>query len=58
LNRRSLLIEEIRENRESAFDFYVFVRNAYVSYRRNLVNDEEGSDDESSEDLYYFDVGD
>ena len=53
VNRRSLLIEEIRENRASAFDFYVFVRNAYVSYRRNLVNDEKESTEESTGDLYY-----
>jgi phospholipid-binding lipoprotein MlaA len=53
VNRRSLLIEEIRENRASALDFYVFVRNAYVSYRRNLVNDDEETAEESSDDMYY-----
>ena len=62
LNRRSLLIEEIRDNRESAFDYYVFVRNAFTQYRENQVidarvekrSDEEGLyfPEEEDEDLY------
>lgn len=55
LNRRSLLIEEIRENRESAFDYYAFVRNAYVQYRENRVKGRgEEALPEPSDDLYYF----
>ncbi len=56
LNRRSQNIEEIRAERESAFDFYVFVRNAYVQYRENQVRDRADEPDEAQDDdLYYFD---
>jgi len=61
-NRRSLLLEEIRESREEAFDYYVFVRNAYLQYRENQVRDsepeEEGEDPEAGESLYYYDEED
>jgi phospholipid-binding lipoprotein MlaA len=54
---RSLAIEVIRENRASAFDLYVFTRNAYMSNRSSRVRDENLSDApaEIDEDLYYFD---
>jgi len=52
VNRRSLLLETIREERKSAFDFYVAVRNAYVQRRENQVNDNEAKPEESDEDLY------
>ncbi len=57
VNRRSLLLDEIRDQRASAFDYYAFVRNAYVSYRRNQVLDREEPEEpeESAEDLYYLD---
>lgn len=57
VNRRSLLIDEIRDSRESAFDYYAFVRNAYVNYRQNQVLDreEEEEPEESDDDLYYLD---
>jgi phospholipid-binding lipoprotein MlaA len=57
VNERSLLLEEVRENRKSAFDFYAFVRNAYVQYRENLVADRSDDDEaaETEDDLYYLD---
>jgi ABC-type transporter lipoprotein component MlaA len=57
LNTRAHYIEEIDENRKSALDFYAFQRNAYVSYRENLVNDSEESSDSTveGEGLYFFD---
>jgi len=62
VNRRSLLLETIREERKSAFDFYVFVRNLHIKSRANKVRRvEEPSEEappESDEDLYYFDEDD
>lgn len=55
LNWRSQNIEEIRAEREAAFDFYAFVRNAYVSNRENKVRDRADEPDEADDDLYYFD---
>jgi phospholipid-binding lipoprotein MlaA len=58
VNRRSLLLETIREERRSAFDFYVFVRNLHIKSRANKVRGAKGDDEdtpESDEDLYYFD---
>jgi len=54
LNRRSLALDEIAAEREAALDYYVAVRNAFTSYRENLVRDrEEGEADD--DDLYYLD---
>jgi phospholipid-binding lipoprotein MlaA len=55
VNRRSLLIEEIRESRAESIDFYAFQRSAYLQYRENLINDREDDDEETDEDLYYLD---
>ncbi|MBW2540702.1 MAG: VacJ family lipoprotein [Deltaproteobacteria bacterium] len=54
LNWRSLKLDEIASEREAALDYYVAVRNAYLSYRENQVRDQkdEVTDDE---DLYYID---
>ena len=54
LNWRSLKLDEIAAEREAALDYYVAVRNAYVSYREDQVRDsEEGELDD--DDLYYLD---
>ena len=57
LNFRTLSIDAIRDERASAFDLYVFIRNAYVSNRKVKVLDQDRSEApaESDEDLYYFD---
>jgi len=57
VNTRARYIEEIDENRRTALDFYAFQRNAYLSYRENLVNDREETDDSTveGEGLYFFD---
>ena len=54
VNRRTLLLETIREEREAAFDLYSAVRNAYVSQRRNQVADEREAEAEEPHELYYF----
>lgn len=57
VNTRSLTIEEIRAEREAAFDFYVAVRAAYAQFREHRVHDRSEAPEESApdEDLYYFD---
>jgi len=52
VNRRSLLLETIREERKAAFDFYAAVRNAYVQRRENQISDHEPTPEESDDDLY------
>jgi phospholipid-binding lipoprotein MlaA len=57
VNTRSRMAEEIDAAREAAFDYYAFVRNAYVQYRdeqvRDQEEDEEDAEEESDDDLYY-----
>ncbi len=57
VNRRSLLLDEIREEKAAALDFYVFVRNAYIQNRARRVDDAEEYErsTEPQEDLYYID---
>jgi phospholipid-binding lipoprotein MlaA len=52
VNRRSRLLETIREERKSAFDFYIAVRNAYVQHRDDQIGDRKPKSEESSDDLY------
>jgi phospholipid-binding lipoprotein MlaA len=54
LNTRAEYLEEIDENRRTALDYYAFQRNAYVSYRENLVRDREEDTEAPTDDLYYF----
>jgi phospholipid-binding lipoprotein MlaA len=54
LNWRSLALDQIAAEREAALDYYVAVRNAFVSYRENQVRDQK-EDETDDEDLYYFD---
>jgi len=57
-NTRAELLDEISESRERAFDYYAFVRNAFVSYRENQITDSADPAPEEAEekgdDLYYF----
>jgi phospholipid-binding lipoprotein MlaA len=54
MNLRAIYLEEIAGSREDAFDYYVFLRNAYLQNRQARVLDQpEASAD--GEDLYYFD---
>ncbi len=55
VNRRTLLLDIIREERAQAFDLYAAVRNAYIALRRNQIRESEAPDDESTDDLYYID---
>jgi len=57
VNARSLALETVRAERQSAFDFYAAVRSAYVQYRthrlRGGANEPEGQD--TNEQLYNVD---
>lgn len=52
VNLRSLFLEEIRNNKETALDYYVFVRNAYGQRRRALIDDSTDIPEEDEENLY------
>ena len=56
VNTRAAYLEEVRENRRTALDYYVFVRNAWLQNREEKVRDgaaAPGAEDE--DDLYYLD---
>ncbi len=59
VNLRTYYLEEIDENRRESFDYYVFMRNAYLQNRIAKVGRERGADGASDtsrdDDLYYFD---
>jgi len=59
VNTRARYAEEIEENRTSALDYYVFMRNAFLQNRQRRVEDAADSDSETDDDdLYEFDEGD
>lgn len=55
VNARSMNLEEVRQARESALDWYVFVRNAYRQSREALVRNGEPPEETPSDDFYELD---
>jgi phospholipid-binding lipoprotein MlaA len=55
LNLRAIYLEEIAESRADAFDYYVFIRNAYLQNRRAKVANQTDEAIVDDDDLYYFD---
>jgi phospholipid-binding lipoprotein MlaA len=55
VNQRALVLEEVREARDAAFDWYVFTRNAYLQRRLELIYNGEVPAQERDEDLYDLD---
>jgi phospholipid-binding lipoprotein MlaA len=55
VNLRAIYLEEIENSRKDAFDYYAFVRNAYLSNRRARVLDSTDTAAAVEEDLYEFD---
>ncbi len=51
-NRRAGALEEIAENRRTAIDFYVFVRDAYLQNREEHVTEGAAAADDDDDDLY------
>jgi len=58
INTRALFLQQIDEAKRASFDYYVFVRNAYLQRRHALVNDQEESPNGDQEELYHPDVSD
>ena len=56
LNLRAIYDEELEESRKDAFDYYVFVRNAYLQNRRAKVADQTDAPVLDQDDLYFFDA--
>ena len=56
VNARSLALETVRAERESAFDFYSAVRSAYVQYRVNQVRDRAGEAEGEDEHEQLYDL--
>jgi len=52
VNSRARLLQQIEDSRKSSFDYYVFVRNAYLQYRRNLIQDKQAGENGFYDDLY------
>jgi phospholipid-binding lipoprotein MlaA len=55
LNLRAIYLEELEASRNDAFDYYVFIRNAYLQNRRAKVLDHMDQPSAAEDDLYYFD---
>ncbi len=52
VNERSFVLKQVEDAKASAFDYYTFVRNAYLQRRRALVRDLAEST-EGNQELYY-----
>jgi phospholipid-binding lipoprotein MlaA len=55
MNLRALFLEEIEGSRADAFDYYVFVRNAYLQNRRAKVRDRPEAAETDDEEFYFYD---
>jgi phospholipid-binding lipoprotein MlaA len=55
LNARAFYLDEIQQSREDAFDYYLFMRDAYLQNLASKLNDSTGLESEDDDDLYYFD---
>lgn len=55
VNTRAKYLEQVRESRETSVDYYVFIRNAYLDYRRNQIADGEDRHEARDEELYELD---
>jgi phospholipid-binding lipoprotein MlaA len=55
VNSRALLLEDVERARSASFDFYGFVRNAYLSHRASLLRDDGGSARDTDNSLYFLD---
>lgn len=55
LNLRTIYLEELEASRRDAFDYYVFVRNAYLQNRRAKVLDQTDAAVTNDEEFYFMD---
>lgn len=54
MNLRAIFLEEIEGSRADAFDYYVFLRNAYLQNRRAAVLDQPEAAATNNDDLYFL----
>jgi phospholipid-binding lipoprotein MlaA len=56
VNLRARFLDEVDENRRESFDYYVFMRDAYLQFSQTRVDRARGVEErlEPSEDLYFF----
>jgi phospholipid-binding lipoprotein MlaA len=57
VNARAQVLQDVRDARDAALDFYVFARDGYAQYREANVNDRTELTDAQEDDLYYFENG-
>jgi len=55
VNLRANFLEEIEQNRQDAFDYYVFIRNAFLENRAHRIADQDPDAKQEEEDLYFDD---
>lgn len=55
LNFRAQVLDQVRDAKAAALDYYVFVRDAYDQRRRSLIRDTAELSEERAEDLYFED---
>ncbi len=55
LNLRTIYLEELEASQRDAFDYYIFIRNAYLQNRRAKVADEPDKAVVGDEEFYFFD---
>lgn len=53
VNTRALLLRQVDEAKQASFDYYVFVRNAYLQRRHALVNDQTAGSNLDQQPLYH-----
>ena len=53
VNERAAILKEVDEAKQSALDYYVFVRNAYFQRRKALIEDRTDFTTEEEQDLYH-----
>ncbi len=53
INARSLMLQEVRDAKASALDFYTFLRDAYLQHRQAEVSDHGERTREESDILYF-----
>ncbi|MCW5893029.1 MAG: VacJ family lipoprotein [bacterium] len=52
INTRAAFLSEVAEAKEASFDYYVFVRNAYLQRRQALIEDRAEKDKTYDDSLY------
>ena len=53
VNTRAVYADTIRRAKESSFDYYSFVRNAYLQRREGLINDQAPGREKNQDELYH-----